>query len=210
MVIFEKNHPFFAEALSYATAQVCLTFSHYLRSEQRLPEKTFVANRGCIVSSILRNTDEVLAALNEKEGPSLLIYDEADFSNLQPGQRPPDYRVSPSTWNLIAQVCIGSAYERVKGVFRLHYGRDVWKWPRDLEYFHHVRNGCFHGNTFDLRPWRSRDTAINPSDPPCWRTSVLVDDLSVQSKLVLGEVLHSGDIPILLGDISKRLQADGV
>ncbi len=208
MAIFEQGHPFFAEALSYATTQVCLSFAHYLRSDQCLPAKIFVANRGRIISSILRNTDEVLVALNTKEGPSILVYDEADFSNLQSGQRPPDYRVPPDAWHLIAQVCIGSAFERVKRAIRLQYGRDVWKWPRELEYFPHVRNGCFHGNAFDLRPWGSRKTTINPSSPPCWRTSVLLDDPSVQSKTVLGGVLQSGDIPILLGDIAKRLQED--
>lgn len=208
MAIFEHGHPFFAEALTYATTQVCLTFAHYLKSDQNLPAKNFILNRGRIVDSILRNTDQVLAALNTKEGPAYLIYDEADASNLQSGGRSPDYRIPPDAWNLISQVCIGSAYERVNSAIRIRYGRDVWKWPRELEYFRHVRNGCFHGNTFDLRPARLRSTAIDPLNPPSWRTSSLQDDTSVQGTIVLGGVLNSGDIPILLGDIAERLQKD--
>ena len=70
MAIFEQGHPFFAEALSYATTQVCLSIAHYLRSDQCLPAKIFVANRGRIISSILRNTDEVLVALGSVVGDS--------------------------------------------------------------------------------------------------------------------------------------------
>jgi hypothetical protein len=210
MPIFERNYPFFAGALVYATTQVCMTFVHYLRSGQGLPRKNFVLNRGLVVDSILRNTDEVLSALGIGGVPSPLVYDEADASGVQTGQRAPDYRVPQEAWNMIGQVCIGSAYERVKGGISKHYGRDPWQWPRELEYFFHVRNGCFHVNVFTLRPRRVRATTIDPSCPPCWRTSVLVDDASIGGKAVFGGVLASGDVPVLLSDIAKRLQQDSV
>ena len=206
MPTFERDHPFFAEALSYATTQVCMTFAHYLRSGESLPPKNFILNRGLIVDSILRNTDEVLDALSAKNVPSTLIYDEADASNLQTGQRDPDWIVPPEAWNMDSQVCIGSAFERVLSGIRLRYGRDPWKWPREFEYFYHVRNGCFHGNMFNPRPRRPRKTAIDPSQPPFWRTSVLVDDASIRDKAVFGGLLLSGDVPILLSDIAELLQ----
>ena len=208
MPIFELSHPFFSEAVAYASTQVCVSFAHYLTSGQRLPEKNFILNRGRVVDSILRNTDEVLLALGSGRASCPLVYDEADASGLKTDQRAPDYRVPPEVWKMITQVCIGSAYERVKDKITACYGSDPWKWPRELEYFRHVRNGCFHGNTFNLRRRGKRATAINPLQPPSWRTSVLIDDLSVQGKPVWGGVLGAGDVPVLLGDIATRLQQD--
>lgn len=210
MPAFERDHLFFAEVLTYATTQVCMTFSHYLTNEQSLPSKKYILNRGRIVDSILRNTDEVLAALGTKNVPSQLIYDEADASSLDTSRRAPDYRVPPEAWNMIGQVCVGSAFERVISRIRSRYGRDLWKWPRELDYFYHVRNGCFHGNVFNLRPQKPRKTVINPLCPPSWRTSVLVDDASVQGKVVFGGMLTSGDVPILLRDVARRLQENSV
>lgn len=206
MPSFEPHHPFFAEALSYATTQVCLTFAHYLRSGESPPTKSFILNRGRVVDSILRNTDEVLLALSSNNLPSLLIYDEADASNIQSGQRAPDYIVPLEAWNMISQVCIGSAFERVSSRIRSSYGKDRWNWPRELEYFYHVRNGCFHGNAFNPRYRKPKKSAIDPSHPPAWRTSILVDDASIKGEAVFGGILASGDVPILLGDIAELLQ----
>ena len=208
MPVFELSHTFFPEAVAYASTQVCVTFAHYLRSRQSLPPKKFILNRGIVVDSILRNTDEVLLALGTGDVTCPLVYDEADASGVRAGQRPADYRVPPEVWQMITQVCIGSAFERVKSKINARYGRDPWQWPRELEYFLHVRNGCFHGNVFDQRPSGRRTTTINPLQPPRWRTSVLNDDLSVEGKPVWGGVLGAGDVPILLGDIATRLQQD--
>ncbi len=198
MPTFRRDHPFYAEALTYATTQVCMTFAHYLRGGQSLPLKNFILNRGRIVDSILRNTDEVLVALGTRDVPSQLVYDEADASGVHAGQRAPDYKVPPEAWNMISQVCIGSAFERVIRELRSHYGGDPWMWPRELEYFYHVRNGCFHGNAFAPRPRNHRKTAIDPLHPPSWRTSVLADDASIRGKAVLGGVLASGACPSCL------------
>lgn len=210
MPIFEQSHPFYSEALVYATTQVSMSFAHYLRSDQSLPPKSFVMNLGIVVSSILRNTEEVIDSFGGGGVLSRLIYDEVDASNLQTPQRAPDYRVPPEAWKMISQVCIGSAYERVISAIKAHYSGDPWKWPREVEYFHHVRNGCFHDNVFTLYPRGKRTTTIDPSRPPRWRTSLLVDDASVGGQAVFGGVLGSGDVPVLIGDIAARLQADKV
>jgi|GEM_PF-1945213 len=113
MPLFEPTHPLFSEVLVYGTAQVSVTFVHYLKSGQSLPPKNFILNRGLVVDSILRNTDAVVLALSNGGVPNQLIYDEAKVSYPQEGQnqRAPDYVVPPDVWKSITQVCIGSAYE---------------------------------------------------------------------------------------------------
>ena len=202
--VFDANHAFYAEIVTYAITQVSLTFAHFLKSDQSPPAKSFILNRGSVVDSILRNTDEVLAGLGAGSVPSSLVYDEADASGVSTGQRAPDYRIPPEAWRMISQVCIGSAYERVNERINVRYGRDPWHWPPELQYFRHVRNGCFHDNTFNLRAY-NHPTAINRSNPPKWRTSILKDDQSVTAQPVLGAYLNSGDVPILLADIAQVL-----
>lgn len=203
--VFDANHVFYEEILTYAVTQVSSTFAHYLRSGQSLPAKNFVLNRGRIVDSLLRNTDEVLVALATKGIPSQFVYDEADASGVPTGQRAPDYRFPPEAWMMISQVCLGSAYERVKHRISAHYGADPWQWPPELQYFRHVRDGCFHSNSFILRASHKHKTAIDSSNPPKWRISILQNDESVHGQPVFGKHLYSGDVPILLADIAQVL-----
>ena len=111
---------------------------------------------------------------------------------------------------MAAQVAVGSAYESVKDVMEGAYGRDPAKWPKIIEYFRHVRNGCFHRNEFNILAPRGKASAIDHANPPQWRHSVMTDDVSMNTRQVFGDFLDVGDCPVLLGDVASQLDSDGL
>ncbi len=50
----------------------------------------------------------------------------------------------------LACYLIGWSFESVKERIRSRYG-PVRDWPPSLTFFRHLRNGCFHGNRFNIR-----------------------------------------------------------
>lgn len=214
---FDERHPFFVEILTYAINQVTLTFGHHLASGTQPPDKIFaIANRGAVVEGSALLDPATLLSLFVSKQSAIKRIRYSELQGLpQAGRKPADYFVPPNSWRLLAQVCLGSAFERVKEVIETQYKKDADKWPREIDYLRHVRNGCFHGNKFNIDPKHSRlrhgcRSVIDPNSPPTWRSSCLADDQSVHNKAVLGSCLEAGDVPILLGDVANRLKLDGV
>jgi hypothetical protein len=163
-----------------------------------IPDKNVVP--GKVVSSTL---------LNQQGSPIPTIsYADGDLVSSLPGGRvtkPFPSAVLPP----IAQVTIGSAYERVKDRIKNEWRADPHLWPPILQYFHHCRNAAFHGNHFDVRRYQRRP-GIDSSAPPSWRSSVMLDDDSMNTRQLMGDWLDIGDVPILLGDVSDVLKASGI
>ena len=78
-----------------------------------------------------------------------------------------------------------------------------------MQYLRHLRNAFFHGNRFTIKPWRGIP-AIDPSNPPTWRSSVMADDNSLKGRMMFFDFLRAGDIPILLADVDESLRRDGI
>ena len=53
-------------------------------------------------------------------------------------------------------------------------------WPPEVQFFQHLRNGCFHGNRFDIWP-----NKIDPSNPPAWHTYVIPTEADVNGQKVI-------------------------
>jgi hypothetical protein len=49
----------------------------------------------------------------------------------------------------VTRYLIGGAFEKEKEYLKLKYG-NVNQWPPELQFFRHLRNGCFHNNTFNF------------------------------------------------------------
>jgi hypothetical protein len=207
---FEKNHPFFAEMLTFASTQIALSVAHSMINPKPLP--VLIMNEGRVSHSVLIRPLELLASVQGGSTNFSIAYHEGKTTGIPDKTKPADYRVPPGAWSMLAQVCVGSAFERIRESIYYSYG-NTDDWPRLIDYFRHVRHGCFHGNTFNLEHPKIRSgvtSVIDPQNPPSWRTSILLDDTSVQGQTVFGQRLLSGDVPIMLADIAERLRTDGV
>ena len=235
--VFDENHPFLREIMVHTLAVLGFTavvdlgrtretvkqLENIINREKRLPtEITFpldfpprVRGAGCVADSVLLNAQDIALGIQSSVSISIIHYEDADATAPVPPsrwQQPGSlhYKPPPGYLHLAAQVSAGSAYEAIKDEIGNAYGPDPTSWPKVLEYFRHVRNGCFHKNRFDGRPPRGKRTAIDASNPPRWRISVMPDDASMNSRAVFGDFLDVGDCPILLGDVANQLRYDGV
>lgn len=82
---------------------------------------------------------------------------------------------------------VGGAYERFKDQFNRKYGSDSSNWPVELQFFRHLRNGCFHRNQFSIRPKRKGQPQINSQSPPKWRNYVMASENAMNGRTVIGD-----------------------
>ena len=171
-----------------------------------IPDRNAVL--GKVVSSTLTNSQRFTSEVQEGGPISTISYVDIDLVSPEPGRRVkkpiPLVALPP-----IAQVTIGSAYERVKDSIETKWGADPHSWPPILQYFRHCRNAALHGNHFNVRPYGSRP-GIDPSAPPSWRSSMMPDDATMDTRQLIGDWLDIGDVPILLGDVHELLKTSGV
>ena len=171
-----------------------------------IPDKNAIL--GNVVSSTLVNSQRFAIEAQAGKPISAVRYVDMDLVSPEPGKRVLK-PIPPVALPPIAIVTIGSAYERVKDNIEAKWGVDSHLWPPLLQYFRHCRNAAFHGNVFDIRPYKGQP-AIDTSSPPMWRSSIMPDDASMNKKRLIGDWLDLGDVPILLGDVDELLRVSGV
>ena len=72
------------------------------------------------------------------------------------------------------------------------------QWHSTMQFAYHIRNGCFHGNTFDIQT-----NSISTTMPTIWRgQNITYTDNGIQ---VIGDFMGSGDILTLLYDMQVLL-----
>jgi hypothetical protein len=93
-------------------------------------------------------------------------------------------------FEMLTAYLVGGAFERNKSLFFRNYGRDPSNWDLGLQFFRHLRNGCFHSNTFNITPIRhgpkSGQPQIDPTRPPSWQTCVMPSDSVMNGQRVVG------------------------
>ncbi len=235
--IFDTEHPFFREIMVYTTAVLSmmslLNLGRIREAIEQLKEMgvsrsgnihsfTFpphtqdsIRTAGRVVDSILLNARDITLAIQGSTPVFCIRYEDTEatppLSRNQSNQLGvPSYQIPGGVLHLAAQVVAGSAYETIKDKIEAAYGRDPVSWPKVIEYFRHVRNGCFHNNRFNVQPPRGKLWGIDVGNPPRWRTSIMPDDASINNRWVFGDFLDIGDCPILLGDVVGQLKRDGV
>lgn len=108
--------------------------------------------RGFIVPQIEFIDDPLPGKLRRKEDITHLGFQLSDLEAPPPeGDRVPSGRLM-EFW---CQQMTGHAYETLLPVVEMKYGlkhERKEKWPPTFQFFYHVRNGCFHGNRFDIWP----------------------------------------------------------
>lgn|GEM_PF-6934347 len=97
------------------------------------------------------------------------------------------------------QQMLGHSYEISKPNMEQKFGSDVMKWPPELQFFRHIRNGCFHKNIFNIKK-KSISTQVMTE----WRgKKIMYND---NKKQVLLTFIGIGDAIVLLYDIQELLK----
>ena len=102
-----------------------------------------------------------------------------------------------SRFETLTAYLVGGAFERNKALFVKNYGRNPKNWDPTLQFFRHLRNGCFHSNEFKITPLRHGgrrgQPQIDPVHPPSWRSYVMPSDSAMNGQKVVG-----GFFPVLM------------
>jgi hypothetical protein len=103
--------------------------------------------------------------------------------------------------NYWSQIMFGHSYESALPHIESKFGdKDKRKlqWPSTMQFAYHIRNGCFHGNTFDIR-----SNSISTTIPTVWRGQQVT--YTDNGKQVIGEFMGTGDVLTLLYDMQVLL-----
>ncbi len=100
----------------------------------------------------------------------------------------------------LQQIAIGSAFEKCMPSIRARWGagrKNHKLWPTALLLAYHIRNGCFHGNTFTFQ---------EPTFPVPWNGLVLVRADQGSQVMGLGNgKLGLADVIALLHEMAQKI-----
>jgi hypothetical protein len=98
---------------------------------------------------------------------------------------------------LISANLLGGSYEKCKSRIEQKFTTNVSSWPQELQFFRHLRNGCFHGNHFNITKRRGRN-AIDKNAPPKWHLYTMSDDTTMNGQQAVGGFFpHNQLVPFL-------------
>ncbi len=208
---FDRSHIFFDQALQIYAAAVLhrlvltpglpvlwIKDGHY-----RLEINDVAAFEACVRSSELPASFAVR--------PTFWTDSDPEQSALDRAAHPPQLLVAGELINTAAIFALNHAYESHREALARMFGSALpGRWPRDLQLFRHIRNGCSHGNRFDIRINRDRTEPIDPASPPEWELLRIPDRTSMTGKAVVGDFLAFAFVLPFLHDIGRRLQELGV
>ena len=101
---------------------------------------------------------------------------------------------------------LGGAFERYRDHYELIHGGDKLAWNPEMQFFRHLRNGCFHGNIFNieqLRIGRQLVNQIDPANPPRWQSYVMPSDNAMNGQKAIDGFCYLPHIPAFLYDMGK-------
>jgi hypothetical protein len=208
---FDRGHVFYDQALQIYAAAVLhrlvltpgiptlwIKDGHY-----RLEINDVTSFEECVRRSELPESFAVRPTFWTDSDPEQTALDrEAD---------PPKFLVAGELVNTAAIFALNHAYESHREALVRTYGSGLpGRWPPDFQLFRHVRNGCSHGNRFDIRPNRDGTEPIASAAPPEWELLRIADRASMNGKAVVGEFLPFTFVLAFLHDIGQHLQQLGV
>ena len=225
----DHSHPFFDEIIQFFVSAISLQALLYpslvdkairgsspddmmeTPSGQALPLRfpdlrfeTHLLELGCNEECVFSNAATVEYLLGNTGLPTQLFFavrpapsslpDLAEFD----GQL--ESHLGPSL-DIVTRYLVGGAYERQKDHFSSRY-RSVGTWPPELQFFRHMRNGCFHNNVFNIIPRRG-GPQIDPSSPPRWHTYVMPSDAAIHGQKVIDGFFWLPHVLPFLHDMGK-------
>ena len=152
--------------------------------------------RGFVVPQLKFEDDPIIGTLRRQE-PVLQGRFEIDLSD--PGNPAGKKAHTSHLMEFWCQQMFGHAYETAASVIEARFGSDRKKnWPPTLQFAYHIRNGCFHGNKFNILQ-NSMSSTISTE----WRGRAI--DYSDNGSRVAGQFLGPADFITLLYDMQVLL-----
>lgn len=152
--------------------------------------------RGRVIPQLRFENDPIIGILRRQDSIGAIRF-EIDMSD--PGDPIGRQIRSGRLMEFWCQQMFGHAYEigyqHVKDLFG---SNRKTAWPSTLQFSFHVRNGCFHGNRFNIRK-----NSISEVVPTEWRGSTI--DYSNNGAKVAVEFLGPADFITLLYDVQTLL-----
>ncbi len=153
--------------------------------------------RGFVIPQLEFNEPNFLKAIRNCKSVDSLTFKVLD-------EEPPPQkgqRISDKSINIFwLQQLIGHSYELVFDEVKKKYGnRKGGGWPPIMEFFYHLRNGCFHGNKFTI----DKDS-IKPNNKPVWREKEITVHCCQQ---VIGHFFERADCICFLHEVEQELNA---
>lgn len=162
----------------------------------------------------LHKTDVLFAYLAglKQEKPKEIVYSieangenkEAEKQNSEESRVHLEGADPTKRFELLTAYIVGGSYERYKSHFQTKYGNDSSRWHPELQFFRHLRNGCFHSNVFNITPYRG-NPQIDPANPPTWKNYVMTSDSDMNGKKVLGGFFHLPQIIPFLDSMNAHI-----
>lgn len=101
---------------------------------------------------------------------------------------------------------LGGAFENKQKTIKSRYGKNLIDWPLELQFFYHLRNGCFHRNKFNITKDKHGKDKIQTSNPPKWHTYIMPSDAEMNHKgKAINDWFRLPHVLPFLHDIGKLL-----
>lgn len=190
---FKRSDLFFETVLAFLGSYIGY---HFLFFREPGPDKIPINMSGKIIGKL-----EILSTIPEdirKRNQTDILTFELDETAIQ--TIPSDAeKVKTSFYSSFwLQQMIGHSYEISEDLMQQKFGNRMNR-PSDLQFFRHIRNGCFHKNKFKIEPG-----SISTHTPTTWR-NVSIDYL-LNGTQVIGGLIGGADPIVLLYDVQKLLE----
>lgn len=176
-------------------------------NEHRMTSSIYMADYRYPEAVNLKETDKIFDYMTGKieEKPKTITYDIVEYKEPEESNQPGRSTVSgpnpTSRFLTLTAYLIGGAYEKHKEHFRDKYGSNPNNWDPLLQFFRHMRNGCFHSNKFNI----IRTPQIDPDNPPIWRNYVMESDETINGKPVIADFFHVHMVIPFLDDLGQLI-----
>jgi hypothetical protein len=160
----------------------------------------------CVVDSVSPVVSYIQGQATDRPSPLKFLMQPRP----QTGVPPPEAHIAGqmmAPWiSDLSCYLIGGAYERMRHHFEAKYGKNPRAWAPELQFFRHLRNGCFHDNRFNIEAIRHKQkliAQIDPAHPPQWRTYVMASDATMHGKQVIDGYFFLPHVLPFLHDIGQ-------
>lgn len=165
-----------------------------------------LAETGCMEECIVSTVATVEYLVGVKGRPVQLLFALRPWNGHMPDESTIsgklDAHIGPSLETVVCYL-VGGAFERFKDHFRATYGNDDRRWPPELQFFRHLRNGCFHQNKFNMLKRRDGSAQIDPSNPPKWHSYIMTSDNLLAGHKVIDGFFHIPHVLPLLHNMGN-------
>ena len=195
IIEFNNGDLFFEPVLSFYVSWISFPF-HQIQIPKGAKIVMKGSWRGMIIPQLRYNDSSIYDDLAQLKPIRHLEF----FPDFNPAKEPSGLHLNDSYLvKFWAQQMFGHAYELAQQKIQVKYGTERKNnWPSELQFAYHVRNGCFHGNKFDIRP-----NSISKKIPTIWMGKEI--KYSDNGKKVSQGFMWPADFIHLLYDIQKIL-----